>query len=102
MLRGNQVIAYETDRKEQTYIEFGSQSLVDFMADATVPEEIKRWAESSAKNNNWPSLSPLFSVFACWLTDHSPERQGVNDGSAAVRRAEDGITEAIRRVETRI
>jgi hypothetical protein len=59
VLRGNQVIAYEADRKEQTYIEFGSQSLVDFMADATVPEEIKRWAESSAKNNNWPSLSPL-------------------------------------------
>lgn len=44
--RNGLVIAYETDRKEQTYMEFGSQPAAEFIADENNPQEIRDWADS--------------------------------------------------------
>lgn len=46
VLRGNQVMSYETDRKEQTYMEFGSQPAAEFIADENNPPEVRDWVRS--------------------------------------------------------
>lgn len=44
--RDGMVIAYETDRKEQTHREFGAQPVADFVADEQNPPEIREWART--------------------------------------------------------
>ncbi len=44
--RDGLVIAYETDRKEQTHMEFGSKPAAEFIADVDNPQEIRDWASS--------------------------------------------------------
>ena len=46
--RDGMVIAYETDRKEQTHREFGAQPVADFVADEQNPPEIREWAKDFA------------------------------------------------------
>ena len=44
--RDGMVIAYETDRKEQTHREFGAQAVAAFAADEQNPAEIREWART--------------------------------------------------------
>ena len=44
--RDGLVMQYETDRKEQTHMEFSARPAVDFIADAGIPAEIREWVRS--------------------------------------------------------
>ncbi len=44
--RDGLVIAYETDRKEQTHMEFGSQPAAEFIADENHAQKVRDWARS--------------------------------------------------------
>ena len=41
--RDGQVLQYETDRKEQTHMEFSPRPVEDVIADAGTPDEIRAW-----------------------------------------------------------
>lgn len=42
--RDGQVMQYETDRKEQTHMEFGGCRLEDFIAKVDIASEVREWA----------------------------------------------------------
>ena len=42
--RDGQVMQYETDRKEQTHMEFGSCRLEDFITKVDIASEVREWA----------------------------------------------------------
>lgn len=44
--RDGQVMHYETDRKEQTHVEFSSKPVCEFIADESLPAEIRDWARN--------------------------------------------------------
>lgn len=46
IFRDGYVSQYETDRKEQTHAEFSSVAAEIFIADTTVPMEIRDWVKA--------------------------------------------------------
>lgn len=44
--RDGQVLQYETDRKEQTHMEFSPRPVQAFIADKNLSAEIRAWAQS--------------------------------------------------------
>ena len=47
--RDGQVLAYEEDRKEQTYREFQSKPIEDFLQQDDLTAEVRQWAESCSR-----------------------------------------------------
>lgn len=44
--RDGRIHPYETDRKEQTYREFGSMTVEEFLTDEKLSPEIRHWAQA--------------------------------------------------------
>ena len=44
--RNGQILAYEEDRKEQTYREFQAKPFAEFLQQTDLSDEVREWAQS--------------------------------------------------------